>query len=304
MTSKKSKSQKRSRAEEEDKTSSKRSKLTSSTKKTTAYDSNFEQVLEEFGVFPDGRSEIKPKNFESIKSRLARRRPSLSSSQFSDKDFAEFENANRKALSEDTVTATVLPRIATTTTKFESQCSITFNNLKDLAHKSLVKAQPDMYDGCTRLEVDEKVRSALDWYIQPSIKPDAPWLPNLFGEWKGPEGSERVCKRQALYDGALGARAMAKLRSYTGPDISDEENAYTLSILYHPSPGYLFIFAHHCTRPTGSNRDYDYHMHRLGGWLMCNTSESFREGATAFRNARDWAKEQRDHLIALANSRQ
>lgn len=44
-------------------------------------------------------------------------------------------------------------------------------------------------------------------------------------------------------------------------------------------------------------------MNKLRGWLLTDTPESFRQGAGAFRNARDWAKEQRDRLIAAANGR-
>lgn len=34
---------------------------------------------------------------------------------------------------------------------------------------------------------------------------------------------------------------------------------------------------------------------------MTNTTETFLQGATAYRNARDWAKEQRDKAIRRAN---
>ena len=36
---------------------------------------------------------------------------------------------------------------------------------------------------------------------------------------------------------------------------------------------------------------------------MTGSSETFRRGATYYRNARDWAKEQRDQAIQEANSR-
>ena len=36
---------------------------------------------------------------------------------------------------------------------------------------------------------------------------------------------------------------------------------------------------------------------------MTDTAETFRQGATAYRNARDWAKEQRDEMIKRANDR-
>jgi hypothetical protein len=36
---------------------------------------------------------------------------------------------------------------------------------------------------------------------------------------------------------------------------------------------------------------------------MADTAETFRQGATYYRNARDWAKEQRDEAITRANER-
>lgn len=45
-------------------------------------------------------------------------------------------------------------------------------------------------------------------------------------------------------------------------------------------------------------------MTQLGAFSTTDTNpETFRRGVGAFRNARDWAKEQRDRLIAAANSR-
>lgn len=36
---------------------------------------------------------------------------------------------------------------------------------------------------------------------------------------------------------------------------------------------------------------------------MTDTAETFCQGATAYRNARDWTKEQRDEAIRRANER-
>lgn len=47
----------------------------------------------------------------------------------------------------------------------------------------------------------------------------------------------------------------------------------------------------------------EYYVHQLKGWSMTSDFETFRQGATAYRNARDWAKEQRDEAIRRANGR-
>ncbi|KKZ63511.1 hypothetical protein EMCG_02170 [[Emmonsia] crescens] len=41
----------------------------------------------------------------------------------------------------------------------------------------------------------------------------------------------------------------------------------------------------------------------LRSFAMTNNPDTFRSGACAYRNARDWAKEQRDELIKSANER-
>ena len=44
-------------------------------------------------------------------------------------------------------------------------------------------------------------------------------------------------------------------------------------------------------------------MNQFTGWSITSDPETFRQGATAFRNASDWAKEQRDEAIRRANER-
>ena len=44
-------------------------------------------------------------------------------------------------------------------------------------------------------------------------------------------------------------------------------------------------------------------MTQINTWAMTGNVEAFRQGATAFRNARDWAKEKRDEFIDAANVR-
>ena len=48
-----------------------------------------------------------------------------------------------------------------------------------------------------------------------------------------------MCKRQALYDGALGARGIHELRSYVDPETAYDNNAYTITSTYHGGTGAL-----------------------------------------------------------------
>ncbi|KAI4149092.1 MAG: hypothetical protein LQ340_004797 [Diploschistes diacapsis] len=44
-------------------------------------------------------------------------------------------------------------------------------------------------------------------------------------------------------------------------------------------------------------------MTQLRGWDMTDNPDTFRQGAGALRNAREWAKEKREELIAAANGK-
>lgn len=111
-----------------------------------------------------------------------------------------------------------------------------------------------------------------------------------------------MAKRQACFDGALGARGVHRLRSFEADStLACDNNAYTITSTYHD--GQLKMYTVHPTPSTNSQDSPEYHITQLRSFAMTDARERFREGASAFRNARDWAKIQRDELIAAANSR-
>ncbi len=57
--------------------------------------------------------------------------------------------------------------------------------------------------------------------------------PNCYLEVKGPEGSAAVARRQACYDGAIGARGMLSLHSYGKETMIYDNRAYTISSTYY-----------------------------------------------------------------------
>ncbi len=59
----------------------------------------------------------------------------------------------------------------------------------------------------------------------------------------------------------------------------------------------------HPSQPTSCGGQSEYYMTQLRSFAMTDTAEIFRQGATAYRNARDWVKEQRDEVIKRANNR-
>ena len=94
---------------------------------------------------------------------------------------------------------------------------------------------------------------------------------------------------------------MHSLRSYGLDEPTYDNKAYTITSIYQR--GTLKMYTSHLIEPSGSGERPEYHMHLLRNQGMNDTADNFRKGATAYRNARDWAKEQRDIAIAQANEK-
>lgn len=283
-------------------------KPTTKSKKTGPYDPNFLQHLIDNGIYPhgyrhpDGRVPPRPDNWEKINQILLRRRPSLTSSRFLDKEFERFEQADTTSRKENQVTTSVIPIIQGDIG--DQAClsgGIPFNNLAHLTDGTISAGNPDVYYGARPEQLDRRVRDQLGDQIIPSRQGDLPIAPNFFLAVKGPNGTIETARNQACYDGALGARAMHSLRSYAQTEPVSDNDAAVITSMYHG--GMLTLFTSHQAPTTNPEGRPEYYMHRLKAWAMISDVETFRQGATAYKNARDWAKEQRDEAIRRANER-
>ena len=276
-----------------------------SSKRSSAYDRNFEDHLIDHKIYPEtyeyGNTQApEPGGLDDFHARLLQPRSSLSPSRFPDSSFRDFRSNNNRALNEDAIMRKVVPVIAGNSSIWNEQ-NMVFSRLESMTEDCTVACQPDFYDGANARQIDKQVRDDLGRYIIPTGHSKAPVAPNFFLEAKGHAGQLDVAKRQACYDGAVGARAMHELQSYDDVQPAFDGNAYTITSTYHPADGVLQLFASFPTQ--SSDGSPEYHMTQLESWAMTGNARSFRKGATAFRNAREWAQEQRDALIAAANDR-
>ena len=278
------------------------------TTKSGPYSLNFQQKLIDNGVYPDrykypdGRVLPKPDNLEEINEMLTKRRASLSPSQFSTENFEAFQEADEKVSKEIKATKTVIPILEGKVT--DSKCiegDIAFNNLAPLTRETLTVAKPDLYIGARPEQLNRKIRDELSGYIIPSTQHDLPIAPNFFLAAKGPNGTAAVARRQACYDGAFGARGMNSLQSYGEDEPVYDNNAYTITSIY--SDGQLKMYTSHPTQPNSPGGRPEYCMTQLNTWGLTGNAQTFRLGAAAFRNARDWTTERRDEAIKQANER-
>lgn len=289
------------------------------TNTTGAYNANFEQKLIDHGIYPysyeypDGQAPPKPDNWEEINQILAQPRPSLSP--FPDEQFKKFVRADARATNEDEVKDSVIPKLLDTIGDPNgARRNIRFTNLarlSDLGEDGLEGedepekkdkfklAQPDYYYGTPPELLNLDIRAELSNDIVPSTTATLPIVPNYFIEAKGPDGSSAVVTRQACFDGAHGARAMHSLRLYGKDEPVYDNNAYTLSGIYHA--GQLKMFSHYTAQPNGVGTRPEYYMHQLDAWAMTGNKRSYVQGLTALKNAEDWTKKVRDTVIARAN---
>lgn len=287
------------------KTKGKSGTSSSTRRRTSAYDPAFEQHLIDHGIYPAGyggvRNRQEPHNWEEIKARLALPRASLSPSRFTCENFLDFQEKNQEASTESEVMSKAFPIIAGTA-DVPSRENLRFTNLKDLTDGSITKAQPDFYDGARPEELNKRIQEGPGPYIVPSTNTAAPCLPNFFTEGAGSKGLEDVCKNQAMYDGALGARGIQELRSFIDPETVYDNNAYTITSTYHPSE-LLIMYTTHPVKSTNQKHQTEYRMTHLNSYAMTGNPDAFRQGATAWRNGRDLTRDGRKELIAAANAK-
>jgi hypothetical protein len=125
---------------------------TKTTKSSRPYSCNFQQNLINSGVYPnrykypDGRVLLKPDNLKEINEILIQPRPSLSPSQFSNKNFEEFQEADVYISKENKVTKTVILIIKGKI--IDHKCiegDVLFTNLTPLTDDLLILTKSDLY---------------------------------------------------------------------------------------------------------------------------------------------------------------
>jgi hypothetical protein len=279
--------------------STKATDVSSTTKLSSAYGKDFEQHLNDNNIYLHGRKS-KPKN----KTDLHQSRPSLSPSKFSDGDFERFQDDHEHLGSEGDVMRKIIPVIAGNAS-IPNSGEVLFSNLESITDGATVDVKPDFYDGARFGDIHATVRNDLNSLIIPSATNAArrPAAPNFFLEAKAPWGGADVAKRQAGLDGAIGARAMHALQNYGEEEPAFDGNAYTYTSTYHAGTGTLQLYAHHATPPTALVGRPEYHMTQVDGWQMTGNIDTFRRGATAFRNARDLMQKDRVDFIQAANAK-
>lgn len=275
---------------------------TAKSKKSTAYDRDFDLHLTEHLVHPVYSSQ--EPDLKEVMAAVAVPRPSLSPSQFSDSAFKAFRASNARAKDEDEVLADVMPTILgpSQASRYCARNTV-FTNLDPLTDDTIAAPKPDIYYGAYPEQLARSTRNEIAGHILPSTMLNKPMAPNFFIEVKGPDGKPAVATRQARYDGAIGSRAMHSLQNYGVEEPEYDGKAHAFSSTYHAGTGTLQLYAHHVTAPTIEGGRPEYHMTEVNGWQMTGNRDTFVEGARALRNTLDLSERCRSDFIRAANVR-
>jgi hypothetical protein len=63
------------------------------------------------------------------------------------------------------------------------------------------------------------------------------------------------------------------------------------------------MYTSHLIPPVATGEQPGFVMTQIKTWGLTGDADTFRQGAAAFRNGRDWAKRERDRAINEANER-
>ncbi|RCI09010.1 hypothetical protein L249_5091 [Ophiocordyceps polyrhachis-furcata BCC 54312] len=279
---------------------------TTSSPSTGPFDLNFEQHLVDNSIYPHkhrypaGHRPPRPANLDEIRFALAQPRLMDSPLETSDKKYKEFYQTDAAARTKSRVITAVLPMLEGGFSGYKDCVGRAkpFVNLHHLTDGTLLPANPDIHYGARPELLAGKIRQTLSSQIVPT-QSDGPVASNYFVVARGPRGSAAIAQRQLCYDMALGERGQIALLSHGQPQLYYNHCAHTLGFTYQS--GAVRMYAMHALEPLTDTSAPEYIMTLVDTYTMSGNARTFREGIRAFRNAKDWAQEQRDMIIAHAN---
>jgi hypothetical protein len=270
------------------------------------YSQNFQQMLCDHNILDYHQSTLMkipaPLNREELRILMDRERDSLSPSCFGQEEYETFEDQTAQAgrAKSESAADRLLMTIEGKPSYADGRSgSFPFRNLRALNNiANPVPGNPDIYYGAQPEQLWRSIRKDLSTLIEPSTDDSRPILPNFSIAVKGEAGTPAVANRQAAYYGALGARSMEALRQFAQPDEHHDGRTRAITSIYQSK-----VFQFYTCQVRTVNKHEQYSIHHLRTFALANGLEDLRNCTKAFRNLRDWAKEQRDTLIADANAR-
>lgn len=265
-----------------------------------AYSNSFPQILSDNDIRLDG-SRAKLADLEEL---LRERdvRPSLAPSQCSDGEIEEIFKANAAAATELDVERDVVSAIVGRCPLPHSS-NVSWSNMSSMTGGQAAPPQPDLYYGTRVCDVPKSIREGVGHLIIPSTVPNAPALPHLVLENKGPAGGLEVVKRQAGHSGAVAARSALALENF-GQDVPIYDNkAMVHAWTYTCLPGDLTHYAVRVSPPEPGSSQPGYDLTHLKTYHITESTQQYRVGVSAFRDCRDESHAKSQARLGRAHER-
>ncbi|KAF2209994.1 hypothetical protein CERZMDRAFT_46160 [Cercospora zeae-maydis SCOH1-5] len=241
---------------------------------------------------------IDPSNKKALQAALNHARKSLSPSRYPHSNFETFTRANYQAQNESELVSKVVHPFFTSYFDQPSSTDLPFTTLEPavpLPYKMPVP-KPHHSFGAAKEDIEPSVK-----YILCAPGAHAPVAVNDIMQVKGPDGKASVLQSQVTLDGAVGERAMHKLRSFAiGSEVSADSEARTFVQSYHA--GTMKFYATH-RRPNPSGGPDQIVTSEIGGQYLCGSPAQLRDGIAKYRNSVQLATRYRNEAVQAANAR-
>ena len=150
--------------------------------------------------------------------------------------------------------------------------------------------QPDFVEGLEKQEFHPF--QVADHIPGAALYQDDPFsltLPQLAGEWKGPDGSMREAELQSAYDGAAMVYTRNKALAYMGK--SDPPEHATITTFTTDGTN-LNMYAHYAIPSEEDEGTLEYHQYKYASTNIKDSYQGHKDGRKGLRNAQDYAKDQ------------
>ncbi|KAM0260896.1 hypothetical protein ACHAQJ_002515 [Trichoderma viride] len=182
--------------------------------------------------------------------------------------------------------------------------NVPFTNLDHLTDGKLAPANPDLCHGTRSYLVHHLVRKRFSSVIVPFNRDNAPIAPNFFLEIQDTQGSPDASVARIEYDLVLGTRAFWALETYeTHDDDSIYDNKSRAIGFCFSRDGNLAVFVTHYAAPSVRGGKPIFVTTFVQNWNMFRDTNHFLQARTAYLNAKDYTKRQRDLTLLVANLR-
>ncbi|KAK0655385.1 hypothetical protein B0T16DRAFT_10295 [Cercophora newfieldiana] len=268
------------------------------TKSTSTTSTGFADKARKNGILPP-RSSKPPTNLDEIHRRHAKSRETASPPESAYNDYADrVEGAENEATLVVEVSGELLKKYPK---GYKRAFNKAFTNLpKDAGFNNGLSApQPDFVEG---LEKEEYRPFPVDEYLDSAaLHSDNPYsvtLPQIAGEWKGPDGSMKEAELQSSYDGAALVHARAQALAYMG---KEDPPGHAEITTFTTDGTNLNLYAHYATpadaTPAEDDEDaLEYHQYLISSANLTGTYQGHKDGRKSLRNAQDHAKTQSEQL--------